>query len=687
MDPLYGWLEGPVRPQFGWRFSRESCNAATPMPKALWFLTLAILMLGLHAVDAKGFEHSSVNATASPVGSGIDNVTTPLGVACLPSGSCGSRRLLQESYEDSVSGYKGVQRNGPLISICIFSCIAIIAAGVIYWGNAKLGQQLRATAGTLLTATDGIQSEINNALSMVQVASMFPISQQGSSQQFLQACVNLGNTFNNLQKKVKKNKDRVYRIFDNVKVALTVVSAVLAVFVVLGLGVSFALTNVANDACQIMNEYDENPQNSSISKYLPCLSNSDADKALAGAKEAIKSLVTQANVAIDWVNREESRLSSKRSQAAEFVLPRVCDPYGPPPSYNDSLCLSGETSFGDFEKVYGPFRCENDNLTHCFEQDTPIPNFAYEEADMAMNASNIVYRMLPTIFRIITCNFVKVTFEDILFHNCRPLRRSLTTLWGGFIVASLAMMPLQICWAVLTRHIGKDREGFRTRTYSMPDNIVRRIMGGGSPLAPASRAGTPATPARAGTPASRAGSAWRHQYTDLMGLQSRARRSSSETSAVMDSEFGSLQPLRVLPSGRGRYVDDRQQQRAGGRAERDCCHVQHTTRIKKMKKTICPLAWQRSFLGGNSHCTPRLHSVRSQSCGGNAALGLIERKSEHGVDDNQNSLIWMEVSRLFGHNSSSAESRVCADEEENECPITATVVHLPCVCATRPQGF
>lgn len=93
-----------------------------------------------------------------------------------------------------------------------------IAAGVIYWGNAKLGQQLRATAGTLLTATDGIQSEINNALSMVQVASMFPISQQGSSQQFLQACVNLGNTFNNLQKKVKKNKDRVYRIFDNVYV-------------------------------------------------------------------------------------------------------------------------------------------------------------------------------------------------------------------------------------------------------------------------------------------------------------------------------------------------------------------------------------------------------------------------------------------------------------------------------------
>lgn len=120
MDPLYGWLEGPVRPQFGWRFSRESCNAATPMPKALWFLTLAILMLGLHAVDAKGFEHSSVNATASPVGSGIDNVTTPLGVACLPSGSCGSRRLLQE------------------VALPCLICIHCYIACIVVWSHSSL---------------------------------------------------------------------------------------------------------------------------------------------------------------------------------------------------------------------------------------------------------------------------------------------------------------------------------------------------------------------------------------------------------------------------------------------------------------------------------------------------------------------------------------------------------------------
>ncbi|KAL3675135.1 hypothetical protein R1sor_025083 [Riccia sorocarpa] len=361
------------------------------------------------------------------------------------------------------------------ISVYGFGIIAIVAAGVIYWGNAKLGQQLRATAGTLVTATDGIQSEINNALAMVQVAAMFPISRQGSSQQFLQACINLGNTFNSLERKVKKNKDRVYRIFDNVKTALTVVSAVIAAVVVLGLGISYALTNVANDACQIMNEYDHNPQNCSISKYLPCLSNMEANKALAGAKEAIKSLVTQANVAIDWVNREEKRIASRRNAPVDFELPRVCDPYGPPPTYSDSLCVSGETSFADFEKVYGPFRCENDNLTHCFQVDTPIPNFAYQEADMAMNASNIVYRMLPTIFRIITCNFVKVTFEDILIHNCKPLQRALTSLWAGFVVASLAMMPLLILWTRVGKGDRGDQQGFLAGTYMSPNNFVGRM--------------------------------------------------------------------------------------------------------------------------------------------------------------------------------------------------------------------
>lgn len=109
-----------------------------------------------------------------------------------------------------------------------------------------------------------------------------------------------------------------------------------------------------------------------------------------------------------------------------------------------------------FLQIYGPFRCKSDNLTYCFEQATPVPNFVYLQASMAMNASSIVYKMLPSIFRIVTCNFVKVTFEDILRNHCEPLKKSLNGLWAGFMIASLAMMGLQVCWGVLIQNMSFD---------------------------------------------------------------------------------------------------------------------------------------------------------------------------------------------------------------------------------------
>ncbi|CAM6090224.1 unnamed protein product [Calypogeia fissa] len=377
--------------------------------------------------------------------------------------------------------HKGSFRVYPLICIIFFSLVAIAAAAAIYWANAKLEKQLKSTAGTLLGAADGVQFEINHALKMIQVAAMFPISRQGSSHQFLQACFTLGRVFNKLQKKVKHSKEKVYRIFDCVKLALTIVSAALSLVVVLGsvgtlgsrrkviigtfglmtillfatwflAGVSFALNNVANDACMVMGEYNKNPTNSSIAKVLPCLSKPIAALALGGAKAAIKSLVTQANVAIDWANREEKKIAAQTNSSINFFLPRVCDPYGSPPFYNDNVCLKEETPFANFGKVYGPFRCKNDNLTYCFGQATPVPNFVYLQASMAMNASSIVYKMLPSIFRIVTCNFVKVTFDDILRNHCAPLRKSLNGLWGGFMIASLALMPLQVCFILLIQN-------------------------------------------------------------------------------------------------------------------------------------------------------------------------------------------------------------------------------------------
>jgi hypothetical protein len=106
---------------------------------------------------------------------------------------------------------------------------------------------------------------------------------------------------------------------------------------------------------------------------------------------------------------------------------------------------------------YGKYRCDSDDIEACLATATPIPNFAYMEAMQAMNATKDVYTTLPTVFRVITCNFVKVTFEDILEHHCAPLKDALTVLWIAFIIASMALMPLLVLWIVHGKKVSDNR--------------------------------------------------------------------------------------------------------------------------------------------------------------------------------------------------------------------------------------
>ena len=112
---------------------------------------------------------------------------------------------------------------------------------------------------------------------------------------------------------------------------------------------------------------------------------------------------------------------------------------------------------------YGKYRCETDDIEACLASPTPIPNFAFMDATEAMNATKDVYLILPTIFRIITCNFVKITFEDILMHHCGPLKGVLTVLWVSLLIASVAMMPLLGLWAMHGRTFSNNRVKYLLR--------------------------------------------------------------------------------------------------------------------------------------------------------------------------------------------------------------------------------
>lgn len=109
---------------------------------------------------------------------------------------------------------------------------------------------------------------------------------------------------------------------------------------------------MATDACQAMKDYERYPESSSFSKVLPCLRPREATNALNTAKSAIKNLISQMNGAIDLVNeREEMMRLLYANGSFGIILKHFCDPYGPPPDYQDAHCLKNQSNFSTFETV------------------------------------------------------------------------------------------------------------------------------------------------------------------------------------------------------------------------------------------------------------------------------------------------------------------------------------------------
>lgn len=71
---------------------------------------------------------------------------------------------------------------------------------------------------------------------------------------------------------------------------------------------------------------------------------------------------------------------------------------------------------------------------------------------------------MPVLFNLVTCQFVKVTFTEVVTTDCSPLKTSLNLLWIGFVVISVALVFLEIHWMIV-----------RTRAQRNDSSRVRHI--------------------------------------------------------------------------------------------------------------------------------------------------------------------------------------------------------------------
>lgn len=85
-----------------------------------------------------------------------------------------------------------------------------------------------------------------------------------------------------------------------------------------------------------MHEYTLDPTNTTLETILPCVDVNDARNTLRSARRSINRLVNATNGQIATLNTQLA------SGGSTTVLPTVCLPYGGPPDYEQTPCLSGQ---------------------------------------------------------------------------------------------------------------------------------------------------------------------------------------------------------------------------------------------------------------------------------------------------------------------------------------------------------
>ena len=67
-----------------------------------------------------------------------------------------------------------------------------------------------------------------------------------------------------------------------------------------------------------------------------------------------------------------------------------------------------------------------------------------------------VITIMPVLFDLVTCQFVNATFTEVVTSDCAPMKTSLNLLWIGFVVASVALVFLEVFWMVVRTRVQRN---------------------------------------------------------------------------------------------------------------------------------------------------------------------------------------------------------------------------------------
>ncbi|KAH8940848.1 hypothetical protein BDL97_14G006100 [Sphagnum fallax] len=358
----------------------------------------------------------------------------------------------------------------PGLVISILSAIAIGCGVVLYIASKECKDKAYNVEDVILEAAQNATNSITTVSS--KLASVQATLQPYSSASFVTSVNSIETTLNktaaNVQSKVLVNKKTYKRIVQIIWIVLLVIISTTLFLIICGLvstflrwtrffsfiivvtwilttmtwltfGILFATHNVVSDTCLSLQEYLQNPINTTLNTVLPCA-------ALAAANATYR----ETRIDIDGVIRTQNKTFMAYAQGITS-LTGLCDPIGPAPDYSyTGICPNNTLPLGDLQEVIAPLVCNETGSTRCGSGQVITKQQNDSFTDLS-NAGQTILDTFPLLDGLTNCSFVTNTVSIIVTQQCKAVNTAINHLWIAFVVMSSLLVFLIAFWDIANR--------------------------------------------------------------------------------------------------------------------------------------------------------------------------------------------------------------------------------------------
>nr|KYP52377.1 hypothetical protein KK1_025682 [Cajanus cajan] len=210
-------------------------------------------------------------------------------------------------------------------------------------------------------------------------------------------------------------------------------------------GFDFFLNTFADDACSAFEDFEENPQNSSLGSMLPCIDESFSGKLIANIGYTIHRFIVELNTNMSVIYRLLG-ISEENEELMGAI--KICDPFSGALnfSYVPQSCPQDAIRIGDLSKI----TCHKEVSTReeCRKEGRFLPEASYNMAHAYSRSIQDLLDIYPDLQTLAKCTVVKNKVAEIVSHQCRPIRMSTKLLWSSMLSLSIIMVVLVFTWLV-----------------------------------------------------------------------------------------------------------------------------------------------------------------------------------------------------------------------------------------------